>query len=114
MQRVPIKSTPTRRKRIFDAMYARILPSVLARDCEFETYAWGSTLPTPFEEIKDCQGRLRGHHARGRDLNHPEISNAPENLRCLCERHHTYVHAHPRWARAVGLMLSRHKTTTGD
>ncbi|HVE28308.1 MAG TPA: hypothetical protein VNC22_23030 [Sporichthya sp.] len=108
MERVPIKSTPTRRKRIFDEMYARILPSVLARGCEFEVHAWGNLVPVPYAEIRDCRGRLVGHHARGRNLNHPEISNDPANLRCLCDRHHKFVHDHPRWAREVGLMLTRH------
>jgi hypothetical protein len=108
MRKVPIKSTPSKRKRDFDAVYASILPSILARGCEFKVYATNAEdifiVPEPDFQ---CSGRIRGHHAKGRNLKTPWESNAPENLRCLCDHHHTYVHAHPRWARQVGLMISR-------
>jgi hypothetical protein len=105
LRRVPIKSTPSRRKRAFDAEYAAVLPSVLARGCEFRSYLFRST-PIPPEKgyTLACQGRFRGHHAKGRRA---RDANDPENLRCLCDGHHDYVHDHPRWAREVGLMLSR-------
>lgn len=106
MKRVPIKSTPSKRKRDFDAEYAAVLPSVLARGCQFASYALPSDPNANVIFPKDwaCQGRLRGHHAKGRTA---RDANEPWNLRCLCDYHHVLVHAHPRWAREVGLMLSR-------
>jgi hypothetical protein len=102
VRKTAISSKPSKAKREFDAIYAAVLPSVLARGCEFETYSQGR-----FPHA-GCSGRLVGHHAMGRDLRHPEISNDPRNLRCLCDyHHHGVVHANPRWSREVGLMLSR-------
>lgn len=105
MKRTQISRRPSKKKRAFDAEYAEALPEVLARGCEFETYlveasAWLYSEDNPMV----CNGRLVGHHARGRRA---RDANDPENLRCLCRKHHEYVHAHPRWAMEVGLMVSR-------
>lgn len=99
MKRTPITRRPSKAKQRFDAEYAAVLPSVLARGCEFQVY-----IDEPNGHYEVCVGRLVGHHAKGRRA---KDANDPRNLRCLCDHHHTYVHAHPRWARDVGLMLSR-------
>lgn len=104
--RSAISRRPSKAKREFDAEYAAVLPSVLARGCEFGIYANPCMKPdwAP-DDWRRCEGRLRGHHAKGRKV--PD-ANEPQNLRCLCERHHVQmVHGHSRWAREVGLMLSR-------
>lgn len=105
MKRSPITRRPSKAKRDFDAEYARELPRVLARGCEFHRYAaeHGLGLAGEWPPLT-CRGRLIGHHAQGRRV---ADANAPEKLRCLCDGHHQFVHAHPRWSREVGLMLSR-------
>jgi hypothetical protein len=103
MKRVPIKSTPTKRKRDFDAAYASLLPGVLARGCEFPIYANPCLPPNEVApEWRTCYGRLVGHPAKGR-----QARDANDYVLCLCDKHHRFVHANPRWARSVGLMLSR-------
>lgn len=104
MKRTAISRRPSKAKRDFDAEYAAVLPSVLARGCEFTHYALRPEEPGPGLGYYTCRGGRRGHHAKGRRA---KDANDPANLRCLCDFHHEYVHAHPRWAREVGLMLSR-------
>lgn len=101
MKPTGISSRPSKAKRDFDAEYAAILPSVLARGCEFAAYV--SLMPSG-RVLHACSGRLLGHHAKGRRA---ADANDPTHLRCLCQSHHDYVHANPRWSREVGLMLSR-------
>lgn len=93
MKRTQISRRPSKAKRDFDAEYAQLLPDLLARGCQFATYA---NVKTP------CEGRLVGHHAKGR-----RAADANDYLICLCSEHHTFVHANPRWSREVGLMISR-------
>lgn len=119
MKRTPISSRPSKRKQAFDAEYAKVLPEVLGRGCEFVTYvlAFQRSLTGPLEiwdggfcfvdsdgSIEACSGPLIGHHAKGR---RSVDANDPFNLRCLCDKHHRYVHANSRWSREVGLMISR-------
>lgn len=106
MKRTQISRRPSKRKQAFDAEYAKVLPSVLARGCEFETY-WRVSPPGISVNMTidlACDGPPRGHHAKGRSV---AEANHPANLRCLCDKHHRYVHANSRWAREVGLMISR-------
>ncbi len=103
MKRTQLSRRPSKAKRDFDAEYAAVLPSVLARGCEFEKYGFRVDMDLTLEEW-ECGGRDLGHHAKGRRA---KDANAPENLRCLCDKHHRYVHANGRWSREVGLMLSR-------
>jgi len=93
MKRTAISRAPSARKKAFDAEYASLLPGVLARGCEFGKY---------IDDTVSCQGRLVGHHAKGR-----KVRDANEHLICLCDWHHKFVHAHPAWARTNGLMLTR-------
>jgi hypothetical protein len=105
MKRTQMSRRPSKAKREFDAEYAAVLPSVLARGCEFTIYANPCMRPNwAADDWRGCVGPLRGHHAIGRDR---AFANDPENLRCLCDLHHLMVHSHPRWSREVGLMLSR-------
>ena len=101
MKRTQMSRRPSKAKRDFDAEYAAVLPSVLARGCEFERYG---SRTSPAWNCTPCSGRLVGHHAKGR---RSLDANSPLNLRCLCDAHHRYVHANGRWSREVGLMLSR-------
>ena len=111
MKRTQISRRPTQHKLEFDADYAAVLPSVLLRGCEFVKYVIVAKvfidqepdcIPKGYNPV--CSGPLRGHHARGRRV---KDANDPENLRCLCDQHHAFVHANPRWSREVGLMISR-------
>lgn len=106
MKRTAITRRPSKRKQAFDAEYAKVLPEVLARGCEFATYALPSdpnlNVIHPWDWA--CEGRQLGHHAKGRRV---ADANDPANLRCLCDKHHRFVHAHGDWSRAVGLMISR-------
>jgi hypothetical protein len=109
MKRTAISSRPSKAKRDFDAEYAKVLPTVLARGCQFKIYVlaaehYAAIMPVLSDAIFQCDGRLLGHHAKGRRA---RDANLLSNLRCLCTKHHDYVHAHPRWAREVGLMVSR-------
>ena len=107
MKRTQISRRPSKRKQAFDAEYAKVLPEVLARGCEFGTFVFrvaAASLGVVAPEDQACSGRLRGHHAVGRQA---RDANDPANLRCLCDRHHRFVHDHPAWAREVGLMVSR-------
>ena len=105
MKRTALSRRPSKAKREFDAEYAAVLPSVLARGCEFRAYLFRSTRIPPEKGFTlQCSGPERGHHAKGRRA---RDANDPSNLRCLCDGHHQYVHAHGRWSREVGLMLSR-------
>lgn len=103
MKRSEISRRPSKAKQAFDAEYAAVLPSVLARGCEFWAYANASEAEFVLAPLM-CEGRQVGHHAAGRKV---ADANDPMNLRCLCDGHHRYVHAHSRWSREVGLMLSR-------
>jgi hypothetical protein len=105
MKRTPLSRRPSQRKQAFDAEYAALLPCVLANGCQFAAYAIRGTLitnQTPKGPFPPCSGRLVGHHAKGR-----KAVDANDHLICLCSEHHTFVHANPRWAREVSLMLSR-------
>jgi len=105
VRRTALSSRPSKAKRDFDAEYAAVLPSVLIRGCQFKIYAMASTNDLVIPEADfQCAGRTLGHHAKGRRA---RDANDLANLRCLCTKHHDYVHAHPRWAREVGLMVSR-------
>lgn len=105
MRRTQISRRPSKRKQAFDAEYAKVLPGVLARGCEFDAY-YDDSYAKPYGpyDLMRCRGPLRGHHAAGRQV---RDANDPENLRCLCDQHHIVVHANPSWAREVGLMVSR-------
>lgn len=121
MKRTAISRRPSKRKQAFDAEYAKVLPEVLARRCQFVSYVVASEARTidgrlvlremggyyivdNDGSIERCAGRELGHHAKGRKA---ADANDPRNLRCLCVKHHDYVHAHSRFSRQVGLMVSR-------
>ena len=105
MKRTAISRRPSKAKRDFDAEYAAVLPRVLVRGCQFRIYASASENNFIVPEVDfQCSGRTLGHHAKGRRA---RDANELANLRCLCEKHHVYVHANSRWAREVGLMVSR-------
>jgi hypothetical protein len=93
MKRTAISRKPSARKKAFDAEYAKLLPEVLARGCEFGAHV---------DDTVTCEGRLVGHHAKGR-----RVADANDYLICLCTKHHDFVHSHPQWARTNGLMLTR-------
>lgn len=109
MKRTQISRRPSKRKQAFDAEYAAVLPSVLARGCEFVKYVitsevFGDGMEYPPGYNPQCRGRDTGHHAKGRRV---RDANDPANLRCLCERHHAFVESQRAWAMQVGLLVSR-------
>jgi hypothetical protein len=107
VRRTAITRRPSKAKRDFDAEYAAMLPEVLARGCEFTLYVMAASMvagEVVLDGVPPCSQRDVGHHAKGRRA---RDANDPKNLICLCTAHHDYVHAHPRWARSVDLMLSR-------
>lgn len=48
-----------------------------------------------------CHGALVVHHIKRRSQGG---GNEEDNLLCLCDAHHRYVHDHPEWSRSLGLL----------
>ena len=51
----------------------------------------------------ECWGRVDPHHVApvGR---YPELRCDPDNIVCVCRRHHDHIHAHPLQAKEEGLL----------
>jgi hypothetical protein len=105
VKRTRISRRPSKSKLEFELELDAVRDAVITRGCEFVDYAFPCLLP---ESIPDdwpkCGGYLLVHHAKGRAV---KDANDPVNLRCLCDRHHRFVHGNSQWAREAGLMVSR-------
>lgn len=93
MKRSRLRSS-SRKSRRRDQHLTRLCEVVLERD-DYRCQAVG------FAGL-DCAGPIEVHHLAGRDVR-PDLVLDPENMLCLCERHHTYVTDHPAEAHDAGL-----------
>lgn len=60
-----------------------------------------------------CEARLEGCDGRATDRHHRKFRSRGgrddrSNTVDICERCHRHIHANDRWAKSVGLSISRH------
>lgn len=109
MKRSPLKRTrfkvqQSAKLRRFNSDFKMIRPQVLSRGCEFrEAMRMHPEVARVVEFPMTCSGYLQAHHVIPRS--DPRSNNTPQNLACLCNRHHDWVHnGHPAAARQIGLL----------